>query len=87
MSDQGCSQRYLQERAGLETVTLREGMLGNALADVLVAAGVLNADMAFTGPELLMAAEQFAATADAGSQPQEVHGEQPQDQPEATGAG
>lgn len=42
-------------------LTHRERLLGEALLKVLVAAGMIRADAAMTGPELLLAAEDFCA--------------------------
>lgn len=59
----GIPSRYIHDVHDMEPVTWKESLLGNALAHVLVTAGVLNSDMVFTGPELLMAAEGFAGGA------------------------
>ncbi|USN15316.1 hypothetical protein KIKIMORA_01700 [Brevundimonas phage vB_BpoS-Kikimora] len=49
----------------LTELTYRERLLGEALGKVLVAAGMIRADAAMSGPELLLAAEDFCAAPNA----------------------
>lgn len=53
--------RYLYEKSESKCgVSNHEMMLGNALHKVLIKAGVLNEDSTPTGPELILAAEDYA---------------------------